>query len=171
MEFLSQSWTGEEVQWFLAEYLSGILFYAGMIYFLFEIGRYLWLKQMSWRWVGDAVTNFLTFIAFPFVSQILGAAFFISLFFYAYENWALLSIPINAWTIVIAIVLADFVYYWEHRFMHMTGIGWMTHTVHHSSPEFNISVAYRHGPLDAIFGLHFLLPLVFLGFDTFIVLL
>ena len=169
MEFLAQSWTGEEAQWLLSDYLSGILFYAGMVYFAFEIVRYTWLKQMSWKWVGDAVANFLTFMAFPVMSQLLGATFFIALFFYAHENWALLDIQINVYTIVLAVLLADFVYYWEHRFMHMTGLGWMTHTVHHSSPEFNISVAYRFGPLDGVMPWFFHFPLVLLGFHPLLV--
>ena len=169
MSLLTASWTGADAQWLLEEAISGVLFYAGMLYFVFEICRYAWLKQLSWRWAGDAVTNFLTFLAFPVVSQLLGAAFFIALFFYAYEHWALITIPINVYTIVLAVLLADFVYYWEHRFMHMTGIGWMTHTVHHSSPEFNISVAYRFGPLDGFYPWFFHFPLVLLGFHPLLV--
>ncbi|MEM1232112.1 MAG: hypothetical protein AAGI15_16360, partial [Pseudomonadota bacterium] len=99
MDFLARTFSGEEAQWLLAEYLSGILFYAGLVYFAFEIIRYCWLRQMSWRWVGDAVTNFLTFLAFPLMSRLLGAAFFIALFFYAYEHWAAFHIPINGYTI------------------------------------------------------------------------
>ena len=169
MEYLSQVWTAEQAQWFLSEYISGILFYLGLAYFVFEIARYIWLKQMSWKWVGDAVANFLTFMAFPLMSQLLGAAFFIALFFYAYENWAVIDLPINGYTIILAVILADFAYYWEHRFMHMTGIGWMTHTVHHSSPEFNISVAYRFGPLDGVMPWFFHFPLVLLGFHPLLV--
>ena len=169
MDILQIVWTGEEAQWLLQDYISGFFFYAGLVYFVFEIIRYVWLKQMSWQWVGDSVTNFLTYMAYPYMSRILGAAFFIGLFFYAHANWAIFDIPINIYTIVLVVILADLVYYWEHRFMHMTGIGWMTHTVHHSSPEFNISVAYRFGPLDGVFPWFFHFPLVLVGFDPLVV--
>lgn len=49
------------------------------------------------------------------------------------------------------------------------GIAWATHTVHHSSPYFNISVAYRFGPLDGFFPLFFHLPLVLAGFNPILV--
>jgi len=63
-----------------------------------------------------------------------------------------------------------FAYYWDHRLMHRIGLGWATHTVHHSSPHFNMSVAYRFGPLDAIFPILFSLPLVMLGFNPWLLL-
>lgn len=61
-------------------------------------------------------------------------------------------------------------YYWEHRFTHRDGIAWATHTVHHSSPYFSISVAHRFGPPDGYFPLFFHLPLVFAGFHPLLVL-
>ncbi|MEM7254114.1 MAG: sterol desaturase family protein [Pseudomonadota bacterium] len=169
MEFLSASWTPQEAKLFLEDYLSGILFVLGIVYFGYELLRYIWLKRMTWTLVGDSVTNFLTFLAFPYMSYLLGATFFVGLYYLSYENWAPIQIPINGWTIIACVVLADFVYYWEHRFMHMTGIGWLTHTVHHSSPEFNISVAYRFGPLDGFFPLFFHLPLALLGFHPLLI--
>ena len=169
MDILAATWTGEEARWLLESYLSGFFFYAGLLYFLFEIVRYIWLKKMSWHWVGDSITNFLTFMAFPLMSQLLGAAFFVGLFFYAYEEWRVFDIPINGYTIILTVIAADFIYYWEHRFMHMTGIGWVTHTVHHSSPEFNISVAYRFGPLDGFYPWFFHFPLVLLGVNPLVV--
>ena len=81
-----------------------------------------------------------------------------------------MHLPNNWWTVGLCLVLADIAYYWEHRVAHRIGIGWATHTVHHSSPYFNISVAYRHGPLDAVFGLPFHLPLAVLGFDPVLIL-
>lgn len=53
--------------------------------------------------------------------------------------------------------------------MHRVNFAWSTHTVHHSSPHFNISVAYRFGPLDGFFPVFFHLPLVLLGFNPFVV--
>lgn len=68
-------------------------------------------------------------------------------------------------------MLADLTYYWEHRFTHRVGIAWATHAVHHSSPYFNISVAYHFGPQDGFFPLFFHMPLVFAGFHPLLVLI
>lgn len=169
MRTLTATWSGEQAQLLLEQTIGGPLFYAGLLFFLFEIARYIWLKKMNWQWVGDSVTNFLTFTVFPYASWLLGATFLVNLYFHAHANWAPFHIPINIGTMILAVLLADFIYYWEHRFMHMTGIGWMTHTVHHSSPEFNISVAYRFGPLDGFYPLFFHFPLVLLGFHPLLV--
>ncbi len=53
--------------------------------------------------------------------------------------------------------------------MHRVNLLWATHSVHHSSPFFNISVAYRFGPMDGVWPIFFHLPLVFLGFNPFVV--
>jgi sterol desaturase/sphingolipid hydroxylase (fatty acid hydroxylase superfamily) len=42
-----------------------------------------------------------------------------------------------------AIVGWDFVYYWNHRFMHEVRLQWAHHVVHHSSERFNLSTALR----------------------------
>ena len=53
--------------------------------------------------------------------------------------------------------------------MHRVNMAWATHTVHHSSQHFNISVAYRFGPMDAVWPLLFSINLVLLGFNPFVV--
>ena len=96
--------------------------------------------------------------------------FYVGAYYYVHENFRLLDIPITPWSIALCVVLADFAYYWEHPFTHRSGIAWATHTVHHSSPYFNIAVAYRFGPLDGFFPLFFHLPLVVAGFNPILVL-
>ena len=93
---------------------------------------------------------------------------YISTLFY-FHRFALFDIGINWATVIVCVVLADFMYYWEHRFSHRVGIAWATHTVHHSSPHFNISVAYRFGPMDALWSMFFYIPLVVVGFNPFLV--
>ena len=55
--------------------------------------------------------------------------------------------------------------------MHRCGLGWATHTVHHSSPHFNISVAYRFGPLDSTIPFFFHIPLLLLGFHPAVLII
>ncbi len=42
-----------------------------------------------------------------------------------------------------AIVAWDFIYYWNHRFMHTARYMWAMHVVHHSSEHYNLSTALR----------------------------
>lgn len=44
----------------------------------------------------------------------------------------------------------DFVYYWNHRFMHESRYMWAIHVVHHSSERYNLSTALRQPVADAV---------------------
>lgn len=167
MSWLTQTYhIGDISRWQTA--LENYFFVAALAFFAFELLRYAWQRRLSWQLAGDAVTNFVTLAAF-FAILILVAATYITAFYLVYEKLSLWQLPINGYTIVAAIVLADLAYYWEHRFTHRVGIAWASHTVHHSSPHFNISVAYRFGPLDWLWPLPFHLPLAMLGFHPFLI--
>jgi sterol desaturase/sphingolipid hydroxylase (fatty acid hydroxylase superfamily) len=49
-----------------------------------------------------------------------------------------------------AIVGWDFIYYWNHRFMHESRYMWAIHVVHHSSERYNLSTALRQPVADAL---------------------
>ena len=44
----------------------------------------------------------------------------------------------------------DFIYYWNHRFMHESRYMWAHHVVHHSSERYNLSTALRQPVTDAV---------------------
>ena len=44
----------------------------------------------------------------------------------------------------------DFIYYWNHRFMHESRYMWAVHVVHHSSERYNLSTALRQPVADAL---------------------
>jgi sterol desaturase/sphingolipid hydroxylase (fatty acid hydroxylase superfamily) len=52
--------------------------------------------------------------------------------------------------LALAIVGWDFVYYWNHRFMHESRFMWAIHVVHHSSERYNLSVALRQPWADPL---------------------
>jgi alkylglycerol monooxygenase len=60
-------------------------------------------------------------------------------------------------------VLDDLAYYGMHRASHGVAILWAGHVVHHSSEEFNLTVALRQSSLHGLFTWVFYLPLAFLG--------
>jgi len=150
-------WLGE---WF---------FVISLAFLAFEMIRYVLVKQFSWTLAADTVTNFITLGMFYLVTFVAFGVFYLSAFAWV-SQFALFDIPITLASVLICVVLADLVYYWEHRFLHRVNLGWATHTVHHSSPFFNISVAYRFGPLDGVFPLLFHLPLALLGFNPIVIL-
>ncbi len=145
--------------------------YIILPFFILELIRYAVLRRLDINLILDSVANVITFGAFFLIEIFLGILAVTKGYFWIYENFSLPHLELNWATIVCCVLLADFAYYWEHRMMHRIGIGWATHTVHHSSPHFNMSVAYRFGPLDAILPILFSLPLVMLGFHPVLVLL
>lgn len=146
------------------------LVYIIIPFFFIEIIRYGVIKKLGKDIILDSIANVITFGAFIVIEYILGLLVVTKLYFWVHHNLSLVHLPPNIATILGAILLADFAYYWDHRMMHRIGIGWATHTVHHSSEHFNMSVAYRFGPLDAVFPILFSLPIVMLGFDPLLVL-
>jgi sterol desaturase/sphingolipid hydroxylase (fatty acid hydroxylase superfamily) len=49
-----------------------------------------------------------------------------------------------------AVVGWDFLYYWNHRFMHISRYMWAVHEVHHSSERYNLSTALRQPVADVL---------------------
>ena len=94
----------------------------------------------------------------------------VGVYIYVYQNFSLgklnpaLTIP-NTWVWwVIAFFAWDFLYYWFHRKSHEVGIIWASHVVHHSSEEYNLTVALRQSSFQGLFSMWFYLPMAFLGF-------
>ena len=150
------------------EFLGEWFFYLSLAFLAFELLRYVVIKKMNWTLAGDTVANFVTLGMFLLLSYALFGALYLSAYFY-FHQFAVFDIGVSWGTVILCVVAADLAYYWEHRFTHRVGIGWATHTVHHSSPFFNISVAYRFGPLDGLWPIFFHLPLVLIGFNPFVV--
>jgi len=171
IEFLSKelNWTEVEYWFYILNDLS--LLYIIIPFFAIELIRYAYLKKLNRDVIFDSIANIITFGGFFLVEIILGILAVTKVYFWVYEHFSLPHLPLNLITIICCVLLADLAYYWEHRMMHRIGIGWATHTVHHSSKHFNMSVAYRFGPLDAVLPIVFSLPIVMLGFDPILVLL
>ncbi len=138
-------------------------------FLVFELARYAIGKKLTFEMVGDTVTNFITLGFFLAITFVLMAGFYVGAYVWA-SQYAFFDIPTTWASFLIVLILADLAYYWEHRILHRINILWATHSVHHSSPFYNISVAYRHGPLDGFWPLFFHIPLVLLGFNPFVVL-
>lgn len=64
-----------------------------------------------------------------------------------------------------AMVLWDFLYYWEHRWMHEVRLLWAHHVTHHSSERYNLSTALRQ-PWSPFLVWWVFWPMSLLGYDS-----
>lgn len=168
MDWLFTSIAELEISWW-EEWVGAWFFYFSIAFLIFEFIRYIVLKQFKWSLAGDTLTNYLTLAMFIIVNFTLLAGLYVTAYFGA-SYFAIFDIPVNWATVIVCVILADLAYYWEHRFVHRVNLAWATHSVHHSSPFFNISVAYRFGPLDGLWPMLFHVPLILLGFNPFVVI-
>jgi sterol desaturase/sphingolipid hydroxylase (fatty acid hydroxylase superfamily) len=77
----------------------------------------------------------------------------------------LLSAGSRRWAFAGALVMWDFLYYWDHRFMHEVRLLWANHVSHHSSQRYNLSTALRQ-PWSGIITAWVFLPMPLLGFTA-----
>lgn len=110
----------------------------------------------------------------PFIPAIIVEALTVTALialYYAVYNLVPWEIPVTAWSVLLAVLLVDFVYYWEHRWAHNIRVLWaLYHSVHHSSSDYNLGTAFRVSFVDQFFSPLFYLPLVALGFHPALVL-
>jgi len=132
----------------------------------------LWLRRRG-RLGKDRVLEMLASFStlLPAIAvEILLTASWIAVYFgvQALVPW---QIPTTVWTAVLAVILVDLAYYWEHRLSHEIRLLWaLAHSVHHSSPHFNQATAYRISFMDQFISPLFYLPIVALGFHPLLVL-
>jgi alkylglycerol monooxygenase len=70
----------------------------------------------------------------------------------------------SAWAVwSVAFLLVDLAYYALHRYSHTVHVLWAGHVVHHSSEEYNLTVALRQSALHGIFSWVFFIPLAMIG--------
>jgi len=75
------------------------------------------------------------------------------------------GIAINIWSWIASFLLVDFIYYWFHRNSHNVAVIWGSHEAHHSSQEYNLSVALRQGAFQRLFSFPYYLPMALAGFS------
>lgn len=81
------------------------------------------------------------------------------------ENNALFDIPITPMSWLVCLIAVDFTYYWMHRIEHTVRIFWTTHSVHHSSHEYDLTTSFRIFWLLDLILWAFFIPLIFIGFS------
>ena len=81
------------------------------------------------------------------------------------ENFALTHIPQNAFTWILALLVADFLAYWHHRLSHEINFMWASHIVHHQSEELNLTTVFRVSAFAVINRSFFFIWMPLAGFS------
>ncbi len=135
----------------------------GLIILGIEVMKSLLSGRLESRKFLDMFANVSTQLPYLLVEVFVFSSIYVG-YEYLAANLIGWTIPINVWLALATLLLADFIYYWEHRFAHEVRLFWTQHAVHHSSRFMNITVAVRFGPGEGFLSGMFHLPLVFLGF-------
>jgi alkylglycerol monooxygenase len=134
---------------------------------------FLGLIALEW-WVGRRrgrdtyrVNDALASIGLGVTSQIaalFGQAVLLGIYTLAYRELALLELSAaNWWVWLLALLLYDFCYYWNHRVGHRSAVFWAAHVVHHQSEDYNLSAALRQPSSYFLLNWIFYLPMAVLG--------
>jgi sterol desaturase/sphingolipid hydroxylase (fatty acid hydroxylase superfamily) len=152
----------------LVDDIAGI---AGVVPFLLlplEFWRLHKAQQLGTRTWLEVLANLSPLIPVIITTGMVTA--FVIWLFSSVAKVALVTLPINIWTILGAIVLVDFMYYWDHRLGHRVRALWaFSHSVHHSSPLFNQTTGLRISFVDGFISPWYYTPIIFLGFDPLLV--
>lgn len=111
----------------------------------------------------DTWTNiFLGFVSVAFGT--LAGLFTIYIYTFSYDI-APYKFPVDAWWSWVALFFVDdLAYYVFHRVSHETRLFWNFHVVHHSSEQYNLSVAVRQSWFSPFVAWIFYAPIMLLGF-------
>jgi sterol desaturase/sphingolipid hydroxylase (fatty acid hydroxylase superfamily) len=118
-------------------------------------------RRRTYR-LNDAITNISTGTLQQLTNTFV-AIVRIGIYTFVYEQWAFFNLEQNWFTFIVAMILFDFFYYWEHRMAHTISLFWGGHVVHHQSEDFNFSVALRQTSTGFIWGFPFFLPMALMG--------
>lgn len=87
------------------------------------------------------------------------------------ESFQFFDIPVNVYTIVACFFVAEFGYYWYHRWSHEIPLLWTLHHTHHSALKMNLTTAIRLNWLGAFVSPLIYIPFVLLGFSAEVLIL
>lgn len=143
-----------------------VLVFAG-IFLSLEILNDLFSKRFSGDRLLETLSSLLTQVPYYFAEfMIFGGAVYLYFTIYELIPW---KIPVNEYSALLVLILADLTYYIEHYAIHRIRLFWLAHSVHHSSPVYNTATAFRFSLFDPMVSVLFHLPLVLMGFNPILI--
>lgn len=153
----------------LATQVDEVFFLIGIAILVIEIAE-AWfkgsLKGKTWL---EMLASASTQVPFLLVEVTMMTALYFGLYVFS-ETVVSWHVPTTLLWILLAVVIADLTYYWEHRIAHRVRILWTQHAVHHSSRDYNIVTAVRFGPLESLWSFIAHIPMILVGFSPDVVL-
>ena len=148
----------------LGTHIDDAFFIIGAVILLIEIAEAWFKGSLRKRNLLEMVASASTQIPYLAVEILImtGAYGVYYIIAEAFVSW---TMPLAWWSIALAVLVADFTYYWEHRIAHEVRILWTQHAVHHSSRDYNIITGIRFGPLEGLWSLVAHIPMVLMGFS------
>ncbi|WP_233205077.1 sterol desaturase family protein [Alkalicaulis satelles] len=143
------------------EFASGPwgLWALGGVYFSLVIGERVWaaLRQPGVYDNREALCSVALNLMNSLIHLGLAIIIPIALYLTVFEHARLFTVEALWLAIVLAFVVHELAYYFEHRISHRVGLFWAFHTIHHSANQFNHTTAARgfvlDGQLQGLFGL------------------
>jgi len=124
-------------------------------------------KGRHWYRFNDAITNLNIGIGNQAIG-IFAMVLILTVYDYFFTHFRLIDWPSTGWAVAGCLLIFDFIFYWAHRWGHTVNFFWGAHVVHHSSEEFNLSVALRQPWFHNLIAFVLFLPLPVLGFHPLI---
>lgn len=139
-----------------------VFFLIGAALLLIEIAEMLFKGELRTKTILEMLASASTQIPVILVETLILTSAYSLYWIIAYSlPW---SIPVTWWSLLLVVLLADIIYYWEHRIAHEVRLLWTQHAVHHSSRDMNIVTGIRFGPLEGVWSLIVHIPLAAMGF-------
>lgn len=155
--------------WTMVEEIDLVFILIGGAILLIEIAEMLIKGEMRRKTLFEMGVSISTQIPSVLVETVLLTAAY-AVYYLLAEGLVGWSIPITWWGLAAALLVADFIYYWEHRIAHEVRLLWTQHAVHHSSRDMNIATAVRFGPLEGVWALIVHIPMILMGFSPDVVI-
>ena len=153
----------------LHEYLTGEGWFVTGITIMIILdlmGRVLIKKEWREIDVKEGLTSIVIGLIYLFVGITLAAFLTEPIYSIALE-YRLWSFPNVWWASVLAVLLAEFTYYWGHRWLHEVRLFWCIHMVHNSARDLSVATALKMPMLEPLFmSLTFIWTLPYLGFSN-----
>ncbi|MEM9551606.1 MAG: sterol desaturase family protein [Pseudomonadota bacterium] len=153
----------EEIITALGARIDEAFFLIGAAILLIELAEAAFKRTLFRRTLPEMLVSASTQIPSLLV-EIFVLTFAYGLYYVLSEAVLRWQIPMTAWTLALAVLVADIIYYWEHRIAHEVRLLWTQHAVHHSSRDYNVITGIRFGPLEGVWSMIAHIPMVLMGF-------
>ena len=155
--------------------MSKVIIFATPIFLLLIALEFWWGVARARKGTGRntyALSDSLNSISLGILSQLSGALSKLltvgiyTAIFMGVDTWNIQPDPAfwKTWYgVLAALLMYDFLYYWNHRTGHEVQVFWAAHVVHHQSQYYNLSTALRQPTSYPLLGWIFYIPMALAG--------